>query len=1239
MAEPRPFAPARERVVLAVPEGLSVAELIELAGIKPALRPLAVAYIGAERIEPRYFHRVRPKAGALVLIKVVPAFGDGSTFRAIAMLAVLALGAAATAATGGLLLPVLGAAGAGIAAGLAGAAVSLVGTLAINALMPMQPARLENLAGTTAAARVSPTLSITGSRNRVAPYAPVPRCFGKTRVRPLMAARPFAEIAGEDQYLRLLFDFGYGPLTLSSMKIGGIDLSEYDDVATVTHTDYQGATLQLYPDTVSTEALNLEVTKAAGSVTLKTATATAEIVLDVTFKNGFFQDQLVVGGGGSELVRTAESVQIKVEHRLAGTPDAFVDAGTFTHTAYTKSLSRFAIRVVLPSANQWDIKVTRLTDDNDVSSSNTERRTRSWLTALNSIEYASPVNVTGHTLVEMRIRATDQINGVVDTFSAVAEAQLPIYTATGSPTFETKTTRNPAWAALEVLRGAANARPWADANIDLGGFKAFADRCDELDQNGEPKYRFDGVVDFSTTVFQVMRDILSTARADFTIQDGKASVVWDDPDAVTVQAFTPKNSHGFKASRTYPKLPHALRVRFVNEDVDWQEDEITVYDDGFTALNATRFETLELWGVTREPQAWREGRYRLAEGRLRPEVVEFQADIEHLVCQRGDKVQMTHDVMLWGLASGRIKSLTTDGGGNVTAITLDETVTMEAGKSYGITIRKAADTTFTTHAVDTTAGNTAILMLSVAIPAGSAPAVGEFVQFGISGAETVEMKVKAILPGPELSARIVCVDPAPAVHTSDTGLIPDFDPRITVPPTPGVVKPPTPVILDVKSDETVLIPVAGGGLEPQILVTLQLPATTTEIGHGEAQYRPTGTTQAWEVFIFDRNANKVSFRPVVEGLAYNLRLRYVSVAGLESEFAVVVGHKVVGKSTLPPDVPSALIDANNRISWPYPVKPVDFDGWQIRYHQGTNTNWATALKAHEGLLRVAEFDGSLLKQGGQVTVMIKGFDVALNESANAAVLILSLGDPKVANVVETRDFKADGFPGTITDGTVDGAGDLVADDTGVAFWSGVDATQFWQADDAQAFWSTLYKQMTYLATWAPPSTGQLTLTLTVVAVSWSIEYRPIGAQVLFWTQVSTNKFWSGTDSNAFWSPPPDFQPWPGAIEATTQQYEFRLITASGAIQGKVTVFKATVDVADVEEHIQDAAIAAGGTRLTLAKTYTKIKFVGIDIQADANQARSIEITDKDVSQGPLIKAFNAAGTQVAATVDAFVQGY
>ncbi len=132
------------------------------------------------------------------------------------------------------------------------------------------------------------------------------------------------------------------------------------------------------------------------------------------------------------------------------------------------------------------------------------------------------------------------------------------------------------------------------------------------------------------------------------------SVVIDEPKTVPVRLFTPRNSWAYEGELDHQPMPHGYRIGYLDAERDWQADEVVVYDDGFDAGNATRIERVEWPGITSRAQAWKEGRYHLAQRRLRREVHRITVDFEHLACERGDLVALSHDVIAFGLGAARI---------------------------------------------------------------------------------------------------------------------------------------------------------------------------------------------------------------------------------------------------------------------------------------------------------------------------------------------------------------------------------------------------------------------------------------------------------------------------------------------------------------------------------------------------------------------------------------------------------
>src|SRR3546814_704106 len=165
------------------------------------------------------------------------------------------------------------------------------------------------------------------------------------------------------------------------------------------------------------------------------------------------------------------------------------------------------------------------------------------------------------------------------------------------------------------------------------------------------------VRDFQASVWDTLADICAAGRASPTQIDGKWSVVYDYEQTIPVQHFTPRNSWGFEAEKAFPDQPHAFRIRFQNREMDWRQDERIVYADGYSAANAEEFEGLDAIGITDAEHVWKYGRFALAQITNRPERWNLFTDFEYIVARRGDLVLVTHDVLLVGLASGRITAI------------------------------------------------------------------------------------------------------------------------------------------------------------------------------------------------------------------------------------------------------------------------------------------------------------------------------------------------------------------------------------------------------------------------------------------------------------------------------------------------------------------------------------------------------------------------------------------------------
>jgi hypothetical protein len=365
-----------------------------------------------------------------------------------------------------------------------------------------------------------------------------------------------------------------------------------------------------------------------------------------------------------------------------------------------------------PGPGLYEVKVTRATPQDP----NPEFHDSFYWTSLRTVRSGVALIPAGMASVAVRIKATDQLNGTLDAFNCVAESILPDWDGVR---WVSRTTSNPASIFRDIHQGTANARPKPDSRMDLATIQAFHARC------AAHGFQFNAIIDFRSTVAELGRDVLAAGRATPGYRDGKVSIVEDIPQTVPVHVLTPRNSWGFKGTKVFVDLPHALRVRFANNDTLQQDERVVVADGyGYTGADgirrdafgnltslpeATVFEAVEAGlGVNDPEQIFKLQRYNLAVLALRPETYQLSCDFEQLVMLRGDLVMVQHDVPLFGLLSGRIKSLTVDAIGRTTTVTLDEPCVMQAGERYGLRVR-LQDGTQVQREVQTVVGSTPTL--------------------------------------------------------------------------------------------------------------------------------------------------------------------------------------------------------------------------------------------------------------------------------------------------------------------------------------------------------------------------------------------------------------------------------------------------------------------------------------------------------------------------------------------------
>jgi hypothetical protein len=1058
---------------------------------------------------------------------------------------------------------------------------------------------------------------------------------------------------------------------------------------------------------------------------------------------------------------------------------------------------------------QYDVRWRRLTGDAAVP--NTDGKIDSvYLSAVRSITNRAPVTEPDISRVDLKVKATEKLNGVIDTFNVVAQTVCLDY-AVSSDTWVSRRTSNPASLVRYVLQGDSNKRPLTDAEIDLDTFKTWHNYC------RAQGFEFNHYVDYQTSVGELVRLICSAGRAAPSDSgDGRFSVIIDKEQTTPRQHFTPANSWGYSGTKVYANWPHAFRTIFDNREKDWQTDEMMVYDDGYSAANATLFERLELVGVDTPAQAWKHGRFHIAQARLRPETHSFYADVENLVCTRGDLIRFQHDVIMvgigvasrvkkikhnlvcysealslppwaasadvtdaaytcvdgvelslvddnsaavnetvyqdidvtdyddlllrfrvkmgtWDIAAmyinlfggaaqtSYIKTLTGDvssgyvtggTGGLVSELT---GVEVEAGvyeytarliktDAANVTLRLwfyAADTTATnigttywggisvsdyaqSHdygesegtavvsgvemeneyltAADTDYGfrfrlndGTSLVVpvenngsgywdsFDFVTPRGTSlasPAVGDLGMFGESDNESIELIIKDIEPGEDFTARLVCLDYAPGIYTSDTGTIPTWSSNITDKVDYKDVFIPT--IASITSGESVWIVNRAGVYTPQMMVNLSCGVGAENvITHTDIWYKITDT-EGYKIIRVAGKASVVLIPDVLEKTTYSLRARYLFGGGI-GLWSELVDHTITGRDTRPPDVENfraMVLNDKTLLEWDAFEPPViDLSYYKVKYSSATSgATWPGAV---DMVLTVPKDAVSVMVPTVSGSYLIKAFDTKDQYSENAAVISSNIARVLGLNVVETVTEDSD-FLGT-HDGTTVTSGALQLDSaTSLADWTSLALVERLRDSFADigvyAFANGVDLGAKY--------TSRVTAVMTVSGVN-------MDDTLAMWERLSDVVSLSGADSDQYGvelyvrttdddpTGTPTWSDWQLFVigDYSCRAFEFKIVlySFSPSITPSISALSVTVDMPDRVLGADNVTSDAAGTAISFSPAFKATPAIGVTADNMAT-GDYFTVTSKSAT-GFTVRFFNSSDTGVSRVFDWLAKGY
>ena len=722
----------------------------------------------------------RLKADDVVLVALLPGKGGGGSnpLQIVAMVALAVATAGAAAAWGPALGAAMGLAGTtatAVGGAIIGSAIMIGGSMLLSALFP--PAKPPS---TMAREQASPTYTIGAQGNMARLMESIPVQYGRFRVYPDFAAQPYTELDSNQTYLYQLFCLGQGEYDIEEVRIEDTPIGNFEEV------QYEvippGGAVTLFPDNVVTsnavQGVELKGPNEEGHVSVgpfvanPAGTKTNKLAVDIVFPAGLFyaNDDGGLDSRGANWTITAHPIDD--DGNSAGS--AFT-LGNESYSNATNTPQMMTYRYDVPEG-RYSVSAIR-TSEKDMSSR-----------AGNTLQWGglraylpSTRNYGDVTLLATIIRATNNLNqSTARRINVIGTRKLRTWHPVSGWSSSTMATRNPAWALADVCKNAAYGRGLRDSRINLTALyrlaQIWADRGDT----------FDGVFDTATTLWDALTRIARVGRAMPMYYAGVIDFIRNEPKTVKTQMFTPMNivTNTFSVDYVFPEhdSPDHVIVEFINEDT-WQEDEVVCALPGSAKLRPFR---LQVPGIVKRAQAWREGISLAAQNRDQRRFVSLQTELEGNIPRYGDLVEISHDVPAWGLTG-----FTEDYDPATRRLTTSEPLKWWPGENHYINLRKRDGSPDGPYRV--TAGSHDREMViadpidghSIYVSDGQGEEFTHY-QFGPGERRSLLAQVLSAAPDEQGRVSLDFVNYAPSVHTAETGgAVPPPNPSSLLPMMPN----------------------------------------------------------------------------------------------------------------------------------------------------------------------------------------------------------------------------------------------------------------------------------------------------------------------------------------------------------------------------------------------------------------------------------------------------------------------
>lgn len=628
-----------------------------------------------------------------------------------------------------------------------------------------------------------PVFSNKGQQNSIRLGEPIEVCYGKNRIYPSYASRPYYQYIDNDQFQYSLFCLGQGYYDIHAVQIGDSPVEDYEEA------EYEitepGGTVGLFPTNVYTspeaggqtlfapndEDYDVDEEGWVGPFVANAAGTDANYIeVDISFPKGLYYSN-TEGGLGSQTVEFQiqareiddSGTPIGVWFDLTGVTESVTGA---TNTPQRRTLGAAVTPV------RYQVRMRRTNDRVDSHRYGNEIRWEGLKAFITDTQVFD-----GVTILAVRIRATNNLNDrTQNRINVIATRKLATYQSDGFTTLVP--TRSPIWAFVDVFRAEYGGR----VTESFFDWDALWDLENTLISRGE---YFDWTFRDSITVWEAARVIARAVRSVPLVSGSLITIKRDGPLTVPVAMFTPDNivegSLRWDIKLWEVEEYDSIRAEYTDPDTGYKQETVLATLPSGTTDNPR---DVRFPGIADRDHAYREALYMLATDRYLRQNVSFETGMEGYIPTFGDLIIVAHDVPNWSQSGYVLKGEFESNGDAI--VWTSEPLTFTEGETHVILFRDKYGAVLGPYNAYQTADSMQVRFNTLSdidfLEGGDTEPM--LFMFGISGQVSKYCRVVKIDPQDNRRIQVTAVNEDATVHSFDSLEAPAREDNDTVPQLP-----------------------------------------------------------------------------------------------------------------------------------------------------------------------------------------------------------------------------------------------------------------------------------------------------------------------------------------------------------------------------------------------------------------------------------------------------------------------